>query len=165
MGVLGIESTGISTTVVINKSQLGNCDINFLNFCDCQVWNFKISNLYEWNWNFAIIFWKYRRQNWKSTKYITTESRQSIIPLKLSEIMSVLWNLVNFCKISQFLVKFGKSLKDLRKILLKWLVKTVKYQLNFINFCSCTEKWPKVGQTLSVTLTKAHGIQLRFPQS
>ncbi len=32
------------------------------------------------------------------------------------------------------LIKFSKSLKDLRKILLKWLGKTVKYWLNFYNF-------------------------------
>jgi hypothetical protein len=65
----------------------------------------------------------------------------------------------------QILIKFGKSLKVFRKILLKWLGKTAKYCLNFISFRSCTEKWPKVGQTLSITLTKVYGIQRRFSQS
>jgi hypothetical protein len=30
--------------------------------------------------------------------------------------------------------------------------------LNFIYFCSCHEKWTKVGQILSGTLTIFHGI-------
>ncbi len=65
----------------------------------------------------------------------------------------------------QFLNKFCKRLKDLRKILLKWLGKTVKYCLNFVNFHSCTEKWPKIGQLLSITLMKVYSIPRRFPRS
>ncbi len=88
-----------------------------------------------------------------------------IIPLKLHEILLVLWNLSKFCKILKFLDKFGKSLKDLRKILLKWLRRTVKYWLDFINFHSCTVKWAKVGQTSSITLMKVCSIQRMFYQS
>ena len=117
------------------------------------------------NWNFAVIFWKYRKQNRKSTKYFETSWKPRVIPLKFCEMSLVSWNLINYCKISQFLVKFCKSLKDFRKILLKWLGKTVKYCLNFINFHSCTEKWPKVCQLLSITLTKLYGILQRFSQS
>ncbi len=68
---------------------LGNCDIDFFNFRHCQVWNFKISNLFERNWNFAVIFWKYWKRNWKSTKYFTTERKQSFIALKFCEILLV----------------------------------------------------------------------------
>ncbi len=93
--------------------------------------------------------------NWTKAKYyITKISWNSVTFMKSS----------NFCKISQFLIKFGKSLKDLGKILLKGL-KTVKYRLNFVYFHSCTVKWPKVGQTSSITLMKVHCIQWRFSWS
>ncbi len=85
--------------------------------------------------------------------------------MKFHEMSLVSWNLVNYCKITQFLVKFCKSLKDFRKILLKWLGKTVKYCINFIKFHSCTEKWLKVGQLSSITLTKVHAIPRRFSMS
>ena len=124
---------------------LGNCDIDFLNFCHRQVWNFKILNLYKRNQNFGVIFW--------TTKYFATSWKPSVIPLKFHEMSLVSWNLINYCKISQFLIKFSKSLIILRKILLKWFGKTVRYCLNFINFHSCTEKWQKVGQLLSMTLS------------
>jgi hypothetical protein len=104
---------------------VGNSDIDFLNFRHRQVQNFKISNLFKWNWNFAVNFWKYWKHNWKSTKDIATEQQQCIIPIKFHEILLVLWNITNFCKIWQFLVKFCKCLKDLRKILFKWLGQTV----------------------------------------
>jgi hypothetical protein len=102
---------------------VGNCDIDFLNFCHRQVQNFKISNLYKQKWNFGAIFWKYWKQNWKSTKYFTTSRKPSVIALKFHEMSSVSWNVINYCKISKFLVKSYKSLKDLRKILIKWLRK------------------------------------------
>ncbi len=102
------------------------CDTDFFNFHHCQVWDFKISNLFERNRN--------------STKYFATSRKLSVIPLKFHEMSLVLWNLINYCKISQFIIKFGKSSKDFRKILLKWLGKTVKYWLNFVNSRSCTEK-------------------------
>ncbi len=141
---------------------LGNCDIDFLNFCHCQVQNFKIFNLYKWNLNFGVIFQKYWKQNGKSTKYFKTSQKPRVIPLKFLEMPLVLWNLINYCKIMQFLIKFCKSLKDLRKILLKLLEKTVKYCLNFVNFHSCTEKWPKFGQLLSITLMKVYSIPWWF---
>ncbi len=50
------------------KLKVGNCDIDFFNFRHRQVWGFEISNLFEWNQNFAVIFQKYRKQNQKSTK-------------------------------------------------------------------------------------------------
>jgi hypothetical protein len=137
-----------------NLTIVGNCNINVLNFCHCQVWNFKILNLYEWNQNFGAVFQKYQKQNQKSTKYFTTSWKPSVIPLKFHEMSLVSWNLVNYCKISQFLVKFSKSLKDIRKILLKWYGKTIEYCHIFAHFHSCTEKWPKVGQLLSITLMK-----------
>jgi hypothetical protein len=48
---------------------LGNCDIDFFNFRNQKVWNFEISNLFERNRNFEVIFQKYWKQNQKSTKY------------------------------------------------------------------------------------------------
>ncbi len=106
-------------------SLLGNCYIDYLNFRHCQVRNFKILNQFKWNRNFAVIFRKYR----KSTKYFATSWKPSVIPLKFHEMSLVSWNPINCCKFLQFLIKFSKSLKDLRKILLKWLGKTVKYWL------------------------------------
>ncbi len=144
---------------------VGNCDIDFFNFCHWKVRNFEISNQFERNRNFAVIFSKSQKQNWKFTKYFETSQKPRVTPLKFHEMSSVLWNLINYCKITQFLIKFCKSLKDFRKILLKWLGKTVKYCLNFINCCSCTEKWPKVGQLLSITLTKVYCIPKRFSGS
>ncbi len=118
---------------------IGNCYIDYFNFLHCKVWNIKILNLFEQNWNFAVIFQKYQKQNKKSTKYFATSRKPSIIPLKFHEISFVSWNLINYCKILEYLFKFGKSPEDLREILLKWLGKTVKYWLNFANFHSCTE--------------------------
>ncbi len=99
------------------------------------------------------------------TKYIATEQKQSILPPKFHEISLVGWNLVNFFKISQFLIKFCKSLKDLRKILLKWLGKTVKYWLNFFNFCSCTEKEVKSWANFVHNFNNVHSIHRRFSRS
>ncbi len=136
-----------------------------MNVCHHQVQNFDILNLYEQNQNFGVIFRKYRKQNRKSTKYFETSRKPSVIPLKFHEMSLVAWNLSNYCKILQFLIKFYKIMKDLWKILLKWLGKTVKYCLNFVNFHSCTEKWAKVGQILSITLMKVYNIPRRFSHS
>jgi hypothetical protein len=136
--------------------------LTFFIFRHRKVQNFEISKLFERSWNFAVIFGKYLRQNQKSTKYFKISPKPRVIPLKFHEMSFVSWNLINYCKITQFLIKFCKSLKDFRKILLKWLGKTVKYCLNFVNFHSCTEKWPKFGQLLSITLTKVVGIPRRF---
>ncbi len=144
------------------RSKVGNCDIDFLNFCHRQVQNFKIWNLYEWNPNFGVIFWKFWKQSQKSTKCFKMSQKPWVIPLKFHKMSLISWNLVNYCKIMQFLVKFSKSLKDLRKILLKWLGKTVKYCLHFVNFHSCTEKWPKVCQLSSTNLMKVYHIPQRF---
>jgi hypothetical protein len=62
---------------------LGNCDIDFFNFRHSKVQNFQISNLFERNWNFAVIFWKYRKRNRKSTKSYTTK---------------ISWNVISFVK-------------------------------------------------------------------
>ncbi len=70
----------------LQTSIVGNCDIDFFNFCHRQVQNFEISNMFEQNQNFAVVFRKYRKQNQKSTKYIATEQKQSIITLKFCEI-------------------------------------------------------------------------------
>jgi hypothetical protein len=141
---------------------VGNCDIDFFKFGHLKVRNFEILNLFERNRNFAVIFQKFLKQNRKSTNYFETSWKPRVIPLKFYEMSLVLWNLVIYCKITQFVVKFCKSLKDFRKILFKWLGKTVKYCHDFVNFRSCTEKWPKVGQLLSITLMKVHGIPQRF---
>ncbi len=132
--------------------------MTFLTFSFCQVRNFakfrfclnrfEISKFRTWqrwlqNFSFilnifkiSVIFWKYPKLNRKSTKNNVTEQMQSIVTLKFREISLVSWNLFNYCKILQFFIKFCKSLKDFRKILLKWFGKTVKYQLNFVNFLS-----------------------------
>ncbi len=144
---------------------LGNCDIDFFNFRHWKVRNFKISNLFQRSQNFAVIFLKYLKQNWKSTKYFEISQKPRVIPLKFHEMLLVSWNLVNYCKIMPFLIRFCKSLKDFINIFLKLRGKTVKYCLNIINFRSCTEKWPKVGQRSSITLTKVHVIPWRFSRS
>jgi hypothetical protein len=137
----------------------------FFNLSHHKVSNYEISNLFEHNQNFAVNFQKYQKQNqvnkvhknWMKAKYYTK---------KIPETLLVSWNLINFCNVSQFLVKFCKSPKDLRKILLKWLEKkNNKILTQFVNFQSCHEKWPKVGQTSSITLTNVYGIQWSFSQS
>ncbi len=40
----------------------------------------------------------------------------------------------------------------------KYCLNDLEKQSNFVNFCLCTEKWPKVGQLSSITLTKVYGI-------
>ncbi len=135
-----------------------------MNFCYYQVWNFKISNLYEQNQNFGVIFWKYWKWKQKSTKNFETSQKPSVIPLNYCKMSLVSWNLIIFCKILEFLIELCKNMKDLRKILLKWLGKTVKYCLNFINFC-CTEKCPKVANFQSFTLTKKYGIPPKLSPS
>ncbi len=93
--------------------QLGNCDIDFFNFPHRKVWNFKILILFKRNWCFAVIFWKYWKRNQKCTKYFKTSQKSRVIPLKFWEMSLVLSNLINYCKIAQFLVKFWKiSEKD-----------------------------------------------------
>jgi hypothetical protein len=61
---------------VIFCTHIGNCDIDF---CHRQVWNFEILNLFERNWNFAVIFQKYRKQNQKSTKYFAISQNTTCI--------------------------------------------------------------------------------------
>ncbi len=114
------------------------------------MWNLKISNLFE-----------NQKRNWTSTKYFETSQKPRVIRLKFGEISLVLWNLINYCKIIQFLLKFCKSLKDFRKIWLKWLGKTIKHRVNFVN----TDKWLKVGLLLSITLMKDYSIPWRFSWS
>ncbi len=79
--------------------QLGNCDIHFFNFRHWKVQNFEILNLFERNQNFAAIFWKYRKLNWKSTKYLAISWTSSVKPLKFCEMSLVLWNLINYCSL------------------------------------------------------------------
>ncbi len=62
--------------------QIGNCNIDFLNFHHCQVQNFEILNLYEQNWNFGVIF--------ESTKS-KTKSQQSTLKLQESLVLNH-WN-------------------------------------------------------------------------
>jgi hypothetical protein len=145
-------------------SNIGNCDIDFFNFCHRQVWNLEILNLFEGNQNFAVIFWKYQNQNQKSTKYFATSQKPSIVPLKFCEISLDSWNLISYCKISQILVKFGKSLKGLGKILLKWLGKKSNIGLILSTF-DALKNGRKLGNFCLSTITKVHGIQWRFFQS
>ncbi len=88
-----------------------------------KVWNLEILNLSERNQNFGVIFWKYQKRNQKSTKFFKTSRKPRVLPLKFHEMSLVSWNLINYYKIAQFLVKFCKSPKDFWKILLKWLGK------------------------------------------
>jgi len=63
---------------------LGNCDIDFFNFCRCKVQNFKILNLYKWNQNFRGIFW-----NFTKVKPIVNKVLQNFTKWN--------WNFVNYC--------------------------------------------------------------------
>jgi hypothetical protein len=96
-------------------SEIGNCNTDCFSFCHQKVKNFEISNLVKKNWNFAVIFQKYRKWNRKSTMYFKTSWKPTVIPLKFCEMSLILSNLINYCKITQFLIKFCKSLKNLRK--------------------------------------------------
>jgi len=61
---------------------LGNCDIDFFNFCHWKVQNFEILNLSKRSQNFAVIFWKYWKRNQKSTKYFKISRKPRVIPMK-----------------------------------------------------------------------------------
>ncbi len=67
-----------------------------------------------------------------------------VIPLKFHEMSLVMWNLTYFCKITQLLIKFCKSLKDFRKILSKWLGKTFQYCLNLLTFIHALKNGQKL---------------------
>ncbi len=137
---------------------VGNCDIDFLNFCHHQVWNLEISNLHEWNWNFGIIFPKFRKRKRKSTKYFKISWNPCAIPLKFCEMLLVLWNLINYCKILQFLIKFCKSSKYLRRLLLKWLGKESDISLLLLTFIHALKNGHKLVNFFSLNLMKVYGI-------
>jgi hypothetical protein len=63
---------------------VGNCDIDFINFCHCQVEYFKISNLSK-RLKFFGQLSKELKLKPKLTKYIKTEWKQS----------NIQWNFVN----------------------------------------------------------------------
>jgi hypothetical protein len=65
---------------------------------------------------FALIFQKYWKQNQKSTKYFEFSWKPRVIPVKFHEMSLVLWNLINYCKIMQFLFKFWKIKKNIVKM-------------------------------------------------
>jgi hypothetical protein len=52
---------------------LNICDIDFFNFCHCQVRNFKILNHFERDQNVVANFQKHWKWNQKLPKYITIE--------------------------------------------------------------------------------------------
>ncbi len=52
------------------KFKLGNCDIDFFNFCHHQVQNFLILNWSEQNQNFDVNFQNQQKQQQKLTKNI-----------------------------------------------------------------------------------------------
>ncbi len=102
------------------KHAVGNCDIDFLNFCHGQVR--KLQNFESVQTKPKILessFVSTESKTESQQKCFKTSPKPSFIPLKFDEMLSVLRNLINYCKISQCLAKFCKSLKDLRKILLK----------------------------------------------
>jgi len=98
---------------------IGNCDIDFYNFRHRKVRNFEISNQFERQQNFTVIFRRYWKQKRNSKKTFAISRNSIVIPLKFHEILLVSWNLINYCKITPYLVKFCKSPKDLGKILWK----------------------------------------------
>jgi len=125
--------------------KLGNSDIDFFNFRNCQVWNFKISNLFE---KTKFCNHLYQNQNWKSKKYLAISQKSSITLLKFHAMSLVLWNLINYCyycKISQFMVKFCKSPKYLGKKLLNDLEKQSNIPWILLTFIHAIKKGQKLG--------------------
>jgi len=86
--------------------------MDLFHFQHRQVQNFKISNLFKKT--------KILQSTFESTK-TESKSQQSTSQLNQSKYYTNknLWNIINNCKISQFLIKFCKSLKDWRKMLLE----------------------------------------------
>ncbi len=84
----------LKTPIIPWRWREGNCNVDFFNFCHCQVLNFKISNQSTRDWNFAVNFWKHQKQ--KITKYNKIEYNQS----------NLTWNFIAFCNI---LLTFVKS--------------------------------------------------------
>ncbi len=84
---------------MVSQLLLGNCDIDFFNFRHCQVWNFEILTQSKQNQNFTVNFQKHWKWKRKSTKYIETERKQTIIPR----------NFVKFCYFHEISLTFVKS--------------------------------------------------------
>ncbi len=73
---------------VVFNNALGNCDMDFFNFRNCRVQNFKILNQSKRDQNFVVNFRKHRKQKQKLTKYIKIEQRQSIALLYVGALIT-----------------------------------------------------------------------------
>ncbi len=65
--------------MLVHACRLGNCNIDLFNFRHRQVCDFKILNQFERDQNLAVNFWKYQKRKRKSTKYIVSERKQSLV--------------------------------------------------------------------------------------
>jgi hypothetical protein len=86
---------------------LGNCDIDFFNFCHHLVWNFKILNQSEWDQNFTVNFWKHRKAKVKVHKVHWNWTKLKWYPL----VTVVIWR----C----FLKSLGNCVK-IKTLLIMW---------------------------------------------
>jgi hypothetical protein len=87
-------------STMIRWLNLGNCDMIFFNFRYCRVQNFKILNQSRHEWNFVVNFWKHQKWKQKSTKYIKTDWKQSIMSR----------NFRKFCQFCETSLSFIKNL-------------------------------------------------------
>jgi hypothetical protein len=76
---------------------LGNCDIDFFNFCHRQLQNFPIWNHSKWGPNFAVNFWNHHRQKQKLTKCNESEQNKSITLWKFVRFHEILLDFMKFC--------------------------------------------------------------------
>jgi hypothetical protein len=116
---------------------LGNCDIDFFNFCHWKMRSFEILNLFKRSQNFAVIFQKYLKQNRKSTKYFKISWMCRVIPMKFREMSLVLVNLLillTFIKSHNFMLNSVKVWKISEKYCLNDLEKQSNIALISLTF-------------------------------
>ncbi len=87
---------------LLATSALGNWDFDFFNFSQCQVQNFKISNQFEWDQNFADNFWKCQKRKRKSTKYIISEQKNPTLIFE-SKVKSLNLRVETWAKVLKFM--------------------------------------------------------------
>jgi hypothetical protein len=92
-------------------------------------------------------------QNWMKSKYYAKT---------FHEISLILWNFINFCKISRFLIKFCKSPRRFELHIAKKLSNIGWISLTIVH---AMKNGGKLGKLCTKTLTNVHSIQWRFSRS
>ena len=86
---------------------IGNCDIDFYNFCHRKVWNFEISNQFERHQNFTVIF-----RRWSESE---SQKRTSQLHVSL-----LLYHFISFVKLRSPFLTFAIAFVTFERWLRFW---------------------------------------------